>query len=155
MAARERSVIPLGRPQYLNRLHGLRPPAEPKGLLGGVDDAGPVVGPEALDRIRPEAVARLDRPYLGNEGVEEIDALINVDGLTPLQAADRYLAGHGSGPLARPAPRRRGGTPRARRLPPPAPPPRRRARFRPARRGPARLVADPGRLTDAGAAPRT
>ncbi|MEW2326065.1 glycine betaine ABC transporter substrate-binding protein [Streptomyces griseoincarnatus] len=95
VAAREWFVVPLWRPQYLNRLYGLRPLVEPKGLLGSVDDASPVVRLDALDRVHPGAVARLDSLDLGNDGVEEIDALINVDGLTPLQAADRYLAEHG------------------------------------------------------------
>ncbi|MFJ4845797.1 glycine betaine ABC transporter substrate-binding protein [Streptomyces sp. NPDC088733] len=94
IAAGEWFVIPLWRPQFLNRLHHLRPLEEPKGLLGSVDDACPVIRNDALERVGPEAVARLDALALGNDGVEEIDALINVDGLSPLQAADRYLAAH-------------------------------------------------------------
>ncbi|GGT09765.1 MULTISPECIES: glycine betaine ABC transporter substrate-binding protein [Streptomyces] len=92
VADREWFVVPLWRPQYLNRLHGLRSLTEPKGLLGTVDAAAPVVTHEALDRIDPAAVAELDALRLGNEGVEEIDSLINVDGLPPLRAADRFLA---------------------------------------------------------------
>jgi glycine betaine/proline transport system substrate-binding protein len=94
IAAREWFVIPLWRPQYLNRRHGLRPLTEPKGLLGTVDAAGPVIRRASLDLIHPEALARLDALNLGNDGVEELDAWINADGLTPLQAADRYLAAH-------------------------------------------------------------
>ncbi|MFI5649024.1 glycine betaine ABC transporter substrate-binding protein [Kitasatospora sp. NPDC051705] len=93
LARHEWFVIPLWRPQYLNRLHGLRPLTEPKGLLGTVDAASPVVRNEAIERIRPEALARLAALEPGNAGVEELDVLINVAGLTPLQAADRYLAG--------------------------------------------------------------
>ncbi|GAA2275822.1 glycine betaine ABC transporter substrate-binding protein [Kitasatospora cystarginea] len=92
IADREWFVIPLWRPQYLNRLHGLRAIAEPEGLLGAVDAAGPVIRREALDRVHPEALARLDALHLGNDGVEELDTMINADGVTPLQAADRYLA---------------------------------------------------------------
>ncbi|GGY12058.1 glycine betaine ABC transporter substrate-binding protein [Streptomyces anandii] len=91
IAAREWFVVPLWRPQYLNRVYGLRPLHEPKGLLGTVDDASPVIRRDALDLVHPEAVTRLETLRLGNEGVEQIDALINVDGLTPLQAADRFL----------------------------------------------------------------
>ncbi|MEU6347604.1 glycine betaine ABC transporter substrate-binding protein [Streptomyces sp. NPDC046977] len=94
ITAREWFVIPLWRPQYLNRHYSLRTLREPKGLLGTVDDASPVISLQALDRVQPEAVARLDALFLGNEGVEEIDALINVGGLSPLQAADRYLTEH-------------------------------------------------------------
>ncbi|MFD5467978.1 glycine betaine ABC transporter substrate-binding protein [Kitasatospora sp. NPDC127059] len=92
LARRERFVIPLWRPQYLNRRHALRPLAEPKGLLGSVDAASPVVRRDALERIHPEALAGLAAFEPGNDGVEDLDVLINVDGLTPLQAADRYLA---------------------------------------------------------------
>ncbi|MFJ1709618.1 glycine betaine ABC transporter substrate-binding protein [Kitasatospora sp. NPDC088346] len=94
IARQEWFVIPLWRPQYLNRSHGLRPLTEPRGLLGTVDTASPVVRRDALRRIHPEAVARMDTLYLGNDGIEELDTLINADGLTPLQAADRYLATH-------------------------------------------------------------
>ncbi|WP_217555677.1 glycine betaine ABC transporter substrate-binding protein [Streptomyces sp. GbtcB6] len=97
LATGEWFVIPLWRPQYLNRLHRLRPLEDPKGLLGTVDSASTVISLAALDRIHPDAVAGLDQLHLGNEGVEEIDALINVDGLSPLQAADRYLTGSGLG----------------------------------------------------------
>ncbi|MFE9883192.1 glycine betaine ABC transporter substrate-binding protein [Streptomyces sp. NPDC005784] len=92
IAQEEWFVVPLWRPQYLNRRHGLRQLHEPKGLLGTVDAACPVIRLDALERIRPEAVTRMNALRLGNEGVEELDALINVEGLTPLQAADRYLA---------------------------------------------------------------
>jgi glycine betaine/proline transport system substrate-binding protein len=92
IADQEWFVIPLWRPQFLNRRHGLRALDEPQGLLGTVDAASPVVHEAALDRIHPDALARLDRLRLGNDGVEELDAWINADGLTPLQAADRFLA---------------------------------------------------------------
>ncbi|MFI2761780.1 glycine betaine ABC transporter substrate-binding protein [Streptomyces echinatus] len=91
IAAGEWFMIPIWRPQYLNLLHGLRPLTEPMGLLGGVDQASPVLTHRALDRIAPEALERLRRLHLGNAGVEAIDKLINVDGLAPLDAADRYL----------------------------------------------------------------
>ncbi|MFF2384538.1 glycine betaine ABC transporter substrate-binding protein [Streptomyces sp. NPDC058108] len=99
VAAREGFVSPLWRPQYLNRHHRLHRLEEPKGLLGTVDDAYPVITLEALDRIRPEAVSPLDALRPGNDGVEEIDTLINVGGLSSQQAADRYLADHHSGLL--------------------------------------------------------
>ncbi|MFJ4584728.1 glycine betaine ABC transporter substrate-binding protein [Streptomyces echinatus] len=42
IAAGEWFVIPIGRPQYLNLLHGLRPLTEPMGLLSGVDRCQPL-----------------------------------------------------------------------------------------------------------------
>ncbi|WP_436765551.1 glycine betaine ABC transporter substrate-binding protein [Streptomyces sp. URMC 123] len=74
IAAREWFVIPLWRPQYLNLRHGLRPLDEPMGLLGTVDAACPVVRLDALPRIHPQALARLTTLWLGNEGVERLDA---------------------------------------------------------------------------------
>ncbi|MEU7136543.1 glycine betaine ABC transporter substrate-binding protein [Streptomyces sp. NPDC046261] len=72
---REWFVIPLWRPQYLNLRHGLRPLADPRGVLGGVDAASPVVRREAAGRIHPGALARLENLWLGNDGVEEIEHL--------------------------------------------------------------------------------
>ena len=94
VAAGEWFVIPLWRPQQLNRRHGLRAIDEPKGLLGGVDAACPVVTEEAFARIGSAAMTELDALRLGNDGVEEIDTLITVEGLAPLSAADRFLAAH-------------------------------------------------------------
>ncbi|MGF1427000.1 glycine betaine ABC transporter substrate-binding protein [Kitasatospora sp. LaBMicrA B282] len=94
IAEREWFVIPLWRPQYLNRRHDLRALTEPEGLLGTVDAAAPVIHRPSLARIHPQALARLDALRLGNDGVEELDGWINADGLTPLAAADRYLAAH-------------------------------------------------------------
>ncbi|MFD8229284.1 glycine betaine ABC transporter substrate-binding protein [Streptomyces massasporeus] len=91
IAEREWFVIPIWRPQFLNSVHGLRALVEPKGLLGGIDQASPVVTNAAMEKIAPAALARMRSLSLGNDGVETIDKLINVDGLTPLDAADRYL----------------------------------------------------------------
>lgn len=88
---REWFVIPLWRPHYLNRLYELRSLSEPKGLLGSVDAACPVICSAALRRIQPAALDYLASLDFGISGVEELDALINVDGLTPRAAADHYL----------------------------------------------------------------
>ena len=91
IAAGEWFVIPLWRPYYLNLVYGLRPLAEPKGLLGGVDAASPIVRGAARDLIGAAALDHLNSLRLENDAVEQLDALINVDGCTPLQAADQYL----------------------------------------------------------------
>lgn len=94
IADREWFVIPLWRPQYLNRVHGLRPLSEPNGLLGTVDAASCLIRHAAFDNLEPAAAAALESLRLGNEGVEELDTLVNVDALSPWEAADRYLADH-------------------------------------------------------------
>ena len=53
-----------------------------------------IASPAAAQCGRPDALARIEEFRPGNEGVEELDAWISADGLTPLQAADRYLAAH-------------------------------------------------------------
>ncbi|MEV4867962.1 hypothetical protein [Streptomyces syringium] len=52
--------MPLWRPQHLSLRHGLRPLADPRGLLGGVDAANPVVHREAAGRLHPQGAARLE-----------------------------------------------------------------------------------------------
>ncbi|KNB50829.1 glycine betaine ABC transporter substrate-binding protein [Streptomyces caatingaensis] len=98
IAAGEWFVVPLWRPQYLNLRHGLRPLGDPRGVLGGVDAARPVVRREAAGRLHPAALAQLENLWLGNEGVEAIDLLAHSGHLTPVEAADRYRCGR-SGPL--------------------------------------------------------
>lgn len=91
IATGEWFVVPIWRPQYLNLQHGLRPLLEPLGLLGGTDAAGVIVTHQALERISAPTLSRLESTHLGNNGVEEVDRLISVEGLTPQEAADRYL----------------------------------------------------------------
>ncbi|MEW1616542.1 MULTISPECIES: glycine betaine ABC transporter substrate-binding protein [unclassified Streptomyces] len=91
IAAGEWFVIPIWRPQYLNLTHRLRPLTEPRGLLGGTDAASPVVTRAAWKTMAPAAREELGTLRLGNDAVETIDVLINVDGLTPMAAADHYF----------------------------------------------------------------
>ncbi|MFJ1709901.1 glycine betaine ABC transporter substrate-binding protein, partial [Kitasatospora sp. NPDC088346] len=84
-------VTPLWRPQYLNRRHRLRALGDPKDLLGGVDAASTVIRLDAAERIVPAAMTALKRLSLGNDGVELLDEMIAVAGLSPLEAAQRHL----------------------------------------------------------------
>jgi glycine betaine/proline transport system substrate-binding protein len=90
-------VIPLWHPQYLHHDDRIRALAEPKGLLGGTDQATLVARKAVLPHIAPAALATLRTLYLGNKVVTDLEHAIRVEGLTPQAAAARCLAGQGAG----------------------------------------------------------
>jgi glycine betaine/proline transport system substrate-binding protein len=84
-------VFPTWAPQYLNREGQLRALADPRGVLGGVNH-GALVGPREHFQMLPEATRRaLARIEIGLEGVTEMDWLVNVERLTPLEAARKWM----------------------------------------------------------------
>ena len=85
-------VIPLWHPQYLHHDYPIRALEEPKGLLGGTDQATLVARKVVLPAIAPSALAELRMLHLGNAVVTDLEHAIQVEGLTPLQAATRWLA---------------------------------------------------------------
>lgn len=91
IARNEWFIVPIWRPQYLNRQYNLRSIEEPKGLLGGIDQASVVLGERAIRVLDHRTIARIENTYLGNEGVEKIDRLISVDGISRLEAARRCI----------------------------------------------------------------
>jgi len=66
-------VVPLWHPQYLHARHRIRALAEPRGLLGGADQATLVVRRDAEARIGPATLDALSRLRLGNARVSELD----------------------------------------------------------------------------------
>lgn len=95
-ALRERRwmVFPTWAPQYLNRGGALRPIADPQGILGGANHAAlvaPIARLQALPPATRTALARID---LGVDGVTEMDWAVNVDKLTPRDAAAKWLQAH-------------------------------------------------------------
>lgn len=84
-------VLPLWSPQYLHHDHRIRALAEPQGLLGGQDAATLVARKAALPTIAPEALAQLRALYLGNDVVTDLEHAIRVEGLTPREAAARWM----------------------------------------------------------------
>lgn len=65
-------VVPLWHPQYLHNRYRIRPLEEPKGLLGGKDDATLIVRSDAIAKIGP-AIDELSALYLGNDRVSAMD----------------------------------------------------------------------------------
>jgi glycine betaine/proline transport system substrate-binding protein len=71
--ARDWVVIPLWHPQYLHHRHRIRALQEPKGLLGGVDQATLLVRRDAEALVGAEALAALSALHLGNNLVSTLD----------------------------------------------------------------------------------
>jgi glycine betaine/proline transport system substrate-binding protein len=77
VAERRWVVIPLWHPQFLHHRYTMRALAEPKGLLGGVDQATLVVRRDAEALLGEPALAALSRLHLGNARVSALeDALV-------------------------------------------------------------------------------
>jgi glycine betaine/proline transport system substrate-binding protein len=92
-AVRERRwiVFPTWAPQYLNRDGKLRPLDDPRGVLGGINHAS-LVAPTARFQALPAATrAALSRIDLGLDGVTQMDGMVNVDKMTPRDAARTWI----------------------------------------------------------------
>lgn len=85
-------VVPLWHPQFLHHGLRLRALAEPKGLLGGRDEATLIVRAACAAGMAPAVLAQLGKLSLGNQAVSELDYMICRQGLSPLAAADAWLA---------------------------------------------------------------
>jgi len=84
-------VFPTWAPQYLNRDGKLRPLDDPKRILGSVNHAA-LVAPVARLQALPTATrAVLSRIDLGLEGVTEMDWMVNVEKMTPRDAAATWM----------------------------------------------------------------
>ncbi len=79
-AVRERRwiVVPLWHPQYLHNRYTIRALDEPKGLLGGVDQATLIVRRYAETLVGSDALAELAGLYLGNPKVSALDDALPV-----------------------------------------------------------------------------
>lgn len=86
-------VVPLWHPQFLHYRYRIRELAEPKGLLGGRDDARLIVHETVARTMSGELLETLSTLALGNAVVSELDYRICREGMTPLAAADRWLDG--------------------------------------------------------------
>lgn len=88
-------VVPLWHPQYLHHRYRIRALAEPRGLLGGTDDATLIVRRDAQALIRPDTLAALEALTIGNDVVTMLDHRIRKEGQTTLDAARQWLADAG------------------------------------------------------------
>lgn len=85
-------VMPLWQPQWLNAAYKVRALEEHKGIYGKGDTAV-LLGHQSLkSKLTPDALDRLSRIKLSIDAVTEMDLWVNVDGLTPREAAKKWLA---------------------------------------------------------------
>jgi len=66
-------VLPLWHPQWLHHRYHIRELRDPKGLLGGQDQATLIVRKDSEPRIGAAALAELEGLHLGNARVSELD----------------------------------------------------------------------------------
>jgi glycine betaine/proline transport system substrate-binding protein len=91
LAERRWLVFPTWAPQYLNHGNALRPLADPRGVLGGANYASLVAPRARFDALPEPTRAALTRIDLGIDGVTEMDRLVNVQGLSPREAARLWV----------------------------------------------------------------
>ena len=92
VAERRWLVMPLWQPQWINAAYKVRVLEEPKGIYGKGDRAV-LLGHNSLrNKLAPAALARLGSIKLSIDAVTEMDRWVNVDGLTPREAAKKWLA---------------------------------------------------------------
>lgn len=84
-------VFPLWQPQWVNAAYDVRALEEPLNAYGDPDTAY-LLGHEGLaDKLSPESLERLSNVRLSVEDVTEMDRMVNVDGLTPREAARTWM----------------------------------------------------------------
>jgi glycine betaine/proline transport system substrate-binding protein len=89
-------VMPLWWPHYINQIGNMRPLVEPKGLLGEPSSGTLVAGKAWVARAPPRTLRILRRLYLGLDAVAAMDYSVNVQGLTPRDAARQWMQHHAS-----------------------------------------------------------
>ncbi|MGF1552955.1 MAG: glycine betaine ABC transporter substrate-binding protein [Paracoccaceae bacterium] len=90
--AEEWVVFPLWQPQWVNAAFDVRALAEPEGAYGPPDTAW-LLGHEGLrDKLDAETLEKLAALRLPVAAVTEMDRLVNVEGMTPREAARAWLA---------------------------------------------------------------
>lgn len=84
-------VMPLWWPHYINQIGNMRPLVEPKGLLGE-PNSGTLVASKAWTARAPARTLQvLAHVYLGLDAVAAMDYSVNVQGLTPRDAARQWM----------------------------------------------------------------
>lgn len=91
VAARKWTVMPLWQPHWLNAVYELRVLTDSKGVYGGEDEAVLLAMNSLREKVSPEVLARLQAIRLSVAAVTEMDRLVNLDGLTPRAAAQRWI----------------------------------------------------------------
>jgi len=94
LAARKWFVTPLWQPQYLNHVAKLRVLEEPKELLGKTDSAYLVAHKDIKQTLDKHAMGVLQRMELSVKSVTELDYMVNVQKMSPRDAARQWMGAH-------------------------------------------------------------
>lgn len=85
-------VMPLWQPQWINAAYKVRALDEPKGIYGKGDTAV-LLGYQTLkNKLSQDTLDRLASLKLSIDAVTQMDLWVNVDGLSPRDAAKKWLA---------------------------------------------------------------
>ncbi|MEO1005543.1 MAG: glycine betaine ABC transporter substrate-binding protein [Cyanobacteria bacterium J06638_38] len=84
-------VFPLWQPQWVNAEYDVRALEEPLNAYGEADTAYLLGHQELKDKLSPESLERLSNVRLSIEDVTEMDRMVNVDELTPREAARTWI----------------------------------------------------------------
>lgn len=95
-AAGELAVVPLWHPQWLHTVARLRELKDPRGLLGGRDDATLLLRKDAAHKLTAEGLCFLKRVSLGNAVVSELDHAVCREALPPRDVARRWVTNNRS-----------------------------------------------------------
>lgn len=96
-------VTPLWQPQYLNGIHDLRPLQEPHGIFPAPDRVALAANTGSSGRLPGATVEALRNISLSVEAVTEMDRAVNVEGLSPREAARVWMERNPDALAARPA----------------------------------------------------
>lgn len=92
VAERRWIVFPLWQPQWVNAAYDIRKLAEPRNVYGEPDTAYLLGHQQVRDKLSADTLGLLGRMRLSVEAVTEMDRLVNVEGMTPREAARAWLA---------------------------------------------------------------
>lgn len=84
-------VMPQWKPQFVSRMHTMRTIDEPLKLLGEPNEGTLVARKDWIANAPAETLRVLGRMHLGLEAVSEMDYFVNVDKLTPIEAANEWI----------------------------------------------------------------
>jgi glycine betaine/proline transport system substrate-binding protein len=85
-------VMPLWQPHWINASYRVRVLEDPQKIFGEGDRAYLLANNALKDKVTPEVLARLARIKLSVAAVTEMDRMVNVEKVSPREAARRWIA---------------------------------------------------------------
>ena len=89
---RKTLVMPLWQPHWINASYRVRVLEDPQKIFGEGDRAYLLANNALKDKVTPEVLARLTRIKLSVAAVTEMDRMVNVEKVSPREAARRWIA---------------------------------------------------------------